>query len=378
MRSVNGLREAVAILVYAATLCSSVDSRTTPAGIPAALVQRTGCLDSCPSYEAEIYADGRVVWNGDEDVAVKGRSEARIDAAAIATLFEKYFPNVEREICIEEDGVDAPTYYVLFSRSGNLAQVKAQADDYYTDRQSDPTIAEPFCGLGEKFGAAITELERVSNTHRWVHGKESLQESQKVAADVFYGTKPGFTVMMQAAGEGKLEDLTTGTTPVAATDESGWTALMVAASLCRSQVVAFLLSKGASPNALDRSGDSSLIAAATAYCGRFDTDEEPNARYGLIKQLVAAGAKVNGANTAGQTALMVAARFGNDDAVRALLDSGANVRARDKAGMDAKAYATKYQRDIRNRNSDYQREYRDRFRNCLRLLSNSQQQRSLR
>jgi ankyrin repeat protein len=77
-------------------------------------------------------------------------------------------------------------------------------------------------------------------------------------------------------------------------------------------------------------------------------------------------------NKKGQTPLMVAARFGNDDAIKALLDLGANVLARDNAGLNAKGYAIKYQREIRKYNSDYQREYGERFRSCLRLLASAQ------
>jgi hypothetical protein len=36
-----------------------------------------------------------------------------------------------------------------------------------------------------------------------------------------------------------------------------------------------------------------VIAAATAYCDRFDSDEQPKARYDLIKQFVLAGASVD-------------------------------------------------------------------------------------
>src|SRR5205085_2042111 len=119
-------------------------------------------------------------------------------------VFKKYFSQTEREVCVEEDGIDSPVYYVLFSRTGNLGEVKAQRDEYYKNRQSDPTINEP-CSLGENFDAVITDLERVANTHRWLHGDESIQERNKVSADVVYGTKPGFNSLMQASGRGDLE-----------------------------------------------------------------------------------------------------------------------------------------------------------------------------
>ena len=340
----------------------------------AVLVMRTGCLGSCPSYEAEIHGDGRVVWKGHEDVAVKRNAEHSVDANAVRILFSNYFPRTQEEICVDWGGIDAPMYWILFAPTGDTAKLKRESDDYLKTGSLVPTRP---CNLGDSFTIAITELERVANTHFWLHGDESLQDSEKVSADVFFGTKSGFTPLMKAAGEGKLEQVRTlaQSSPVDSADETGWTALMVAASRCRSDVVDSLLSQGANPKALDRNGDSALTAAATAYCERFDSDETPASRYDLIKKLVDAGAKVNSANMAGQTPLMVAAKVGNDDAIRALLDLGANVRMKDKVGMTAKAYAIKYQRRVSKANSDYQREYRDRFRNVLALLTKAQQTR---
>ena len=336
------------------------------------LVERTGCLGSCPSYEAEIHGDGRVVWKGHEDVALKGAAEHSVDAVAVQAVFSKYFPRAQEEICLDLEGIDAPIYWILFAPTGDMAKLKRESDEYF---KSGQLVATRACSLGDRFSVAVTELERIANTHRWLHGDESLRESKKVSADVFYGTKPGFTPLMKAAGEGKLEDVRSlvAVTPVDLADESGWTALMVASSRCRSEVVDFLLSQGANPQRLDRNGDSALTEAATAYCHKFDSDESPPARYDLVKKLVDAGAKVNSANHSGQTPLMVAAMEGNDDAIRALLTLGANVLVKDKFAMTARAYALKYQRRASKANSDYQREYRDRYRNVLVLLAKAQQ-----
>jgi len=340
--------------------------------IPVAFVERSGCLGSCPSYEVEIHADGRVFWNGRQDVAVKGKSKSSGDPTKIAALFKKYFSQTEREVCIGEEGIDSPTYYVLFTRSGNLAEVKSMRDYFFKARQTNPEANEP-CSLGAKFDAAITDLERVANTHRWLHGNESLQQPDYVSADVSYGTKPGFTALMQAAGSDNLEELRAlvSAESINAADESGWTALMVAASQCRSQNVALLLSKAANVNARDRNRDTPLIAAATAYCSAVDHDDRPAARYGLIKQLLASGANVNAANGVGQTALMVAARSGNDQGIRALIEQGADVLAKDRTGMDAMAYTNKYRQEVSKYNSDFQEEYRERFSNAQQLLVNA-------
>lgn len=168
----------------------------------AVLIERTDCFGSCPSYEAEIYGDGRVVWKGHEYVAVKGISKSHIDPSSVAVLFTKYFSQSEREICIDESGVDSPIYYILYSQTGNLTELKSERDELYKRRQSDSTITEP-CSLGKEFDAAITQFDRVANTHRWMHGRESLQDTKKVSEDVFFGTKPGFTSLMRAAWRGQ-------------------------------------------------------------------------------------------------------------------------------------------------------------------------------
>ena len=59
-------------------------------------------------------------------------------------------------------------------------------------------------------------------------------------------------------------------------------------------------------------------------------------------RLLGAGADPNLADDAGHTPLMVAARMGSLEAVRALLEHGASVEARDAAKLSALTYATKY------------------------------------
>jgi len=65
---------------------------------------------------------------------------------------------------------------------------------------------------------------------------------------------------------------------------------------------------------------------------------------------------------------MVAARFGDEDVVEALLKLGASSQLKDNYGMNARAYAIKGQSEISNHNSDYRREYGPRFHHVLRLL----------
>src|SRR4029450_8386066 len=54
-----------------------------------------------------------------------------------------------------------------------------------------------------------------------------------------------------------------------------------------------------------------------------------------LKAMLAAGADVNAANPAGQTALMMAALMGRADIVPLLLEAGADIRLRDNHGFTA-------------------------------------------
>lgn len=75
-----------------------------------------------------------------------------------------------------------------------------------------------------------------------------------------------------------------------------------------------LLAQGADPNAVDRI--TPLMAAATMF--------EKKQRLDIMRQLLAAGARVNDRADSGETALTFAVRFRDADAIHMLLDNGAD------------------------------------------------------
>jgi ankyrin repeat protein len=98
---------------------------------------------------------------------------------------------------------------------------------------------------------------------------------------------------------------------------------------------AFLLQKGADPNAQGAGGDTPLIAAAKAGF------EE------AVPWLLENGAKVDGTNKSGETALIIAVQQRNTYLVKLLLDAGADPDHSDAAaGYSARDYAN---RDGRSR-----------------------------
>ena len=110
---------------------------------------------------------------------------------------------------------------------------------------------------------------------------------------------------------------------VDATDDDGWTALMIALREGRTEVVETLIESGADVNAKAYKGATALMGALSVG----NTE--------VVKVLTEAGADVNAKSNEGWTALMSASQEGNAEAVEALIDAGANLNIRNGRGWTA-------------------------------------------
>jgi ankyrin repeat protein len=108
----------------------------------------------------------------------------------------------------------------------------------------------------------------------------------------------------------------------------------------RLKTMAKLLELGADPNTLHAQDMTALMCAA-----KLGTNFGYRAAVDNCELLIKAGAKVNLANTAGETALMLASEAGNDKLVVLLLKSGADVNALNKVGDSALGYANRAQQN---------------------------------
>ena len=108
---------------------------------------------------------------------------------------------------------------------------------------------------------------------------------------------------------------------IEATDQKGYTALILASYNGQESTAALLLSYGARVDAGDRDrGNTALMGVA--FKG-----------YSVIaRSLIDAGADVNARNFAGQTALMTAALFGRTEIIDMLLAAGADPALSDASG----------------------------------------------
>jgi ankyrin repeat protein len=117
---------------------------------------------------------------------------------------------------------------------------------------------------------------------------------------------------------------------VDASNAAGETALMMAALKGQLEWVRRLLDRGAK---LERPGWTPLHYAATG----------PNAA--IVRLLLERGAYVEPRSPNGSTPLMMAARYGSEEAVKALLAAGADAGLRNQRDMDAAEFARSAGRD---------------------------------
>jgi ankyrin repeat protein len=174
-----------------------------------------------------------------------------------------------------------------------------------------------------------------------------VEELVRGGADVKAGSKTGFTPLMFAAQQGDVDSarilLSGGANPNEVRPKSGnsYTPLIIASAMGHADVAELLLDKGANPNAVDARGYTSLhLVVRDSDYGIDLTGKDKIVR--IVKALLAHGANpnlrlkltrnvgtVNEVSLQGATPLVLAAEVNNFEAVKALLDAGAPIDARD-------------------------------------------------
>jgi len=333
-----------AILLFASTMSISTLRAQTSTASPVVTLKRTHCLGSCPVYELSVFADGTVQWNGKQFVCTVG--------SASATLSKLQVDDLIRTLATSKFSTFQNSYKSQINPDGTVTSITDQPTTFltFTYEGMTKTVEDYAFGPGELHRLELL-VDRITNSHRWRHDEddvltlESIEPSYRfitaedlknyliVAGDIHSQTKPGFTPLMQAAGQGAVQTLANeikSGVDVNGKDETGWTALMMAAVAGQPDTLALLLKNGAQVGSSDKNGDTALIGfAANPYLYW-----KPQVQSAVVQQLLAAGADINQANQQGETALMWAAKSGSSEVVQLLLKAGADSKRRDKSGHD--------------------------------------------
>jgi len=112
-------------------------------------------------------------------------------------------------------------------------------------------------------------------------------------------------------------------------DSDGKTALHVAVEHENLEMVRFLLARGASVNAKNRSKQTPLLMLED------NLDDEDKTSVEIIRLLISKGADVNAQTDEKETLLMMACDEENSEVVKILLEAGANPNLKDKDGKTA-------------------------------------------
>jgi uncharacterized protein len=239
--------------------------------------------------------------------------------------------------------VSGETPLMVAARRGILPTVRALLSG-----KADPNAQE-----GK--GGQTALMWAISERHTAV-----AEELLRHGADVNARSKTGFTALMFAAQQGDVDTtrilLDAKASPNDVIPKSGATPLIIASAIGHPDVVALLLDKGADPNVVDANGFTSLhhavrdsdygvdpaskATAVTIVKTLLAHGANPNARLQLDKEKTAAERKLQaggaGARTKrtaititeieleGATPLALAAEVNNTEAVKALVEGGAD------------------------------------------------------
>jgi hypothetical protein len=279
-------------------------------------LERTTCFGTCPAYSLTIEGDGKVTYEGKDFVRVKGVQHSKLDEAAVEKLVQAF---------LDVHYFDLLDDYETFKGPDGVERTEpGDAPTFYTSLR----IADRSKKIKDHLGApkALSELEdkidAIVGSKRWIsidaatvhdqarHGwNANGPDGKRLFLEAVYG---GDEEVVRAFIQEKV-DVNTGA-PI---------------QFARgSTIVKLLIAAGANVNP---PATQSMIGSPLAFAARLGDIES-------IKMLLDSGAKVNAVSTENVTALMWAAQSGNPEAVRTLLAAGADASIRTKSGWSAMFY----------------------------------------
>lgn len=109
---------------------SATYQAATPAG-PVLTFERTPCYGICPAYGMQVFADGRVAYEGHHHVPLMGKHDLKLPAAAVAEMLRQakaaHFETFGKSYL--SGTTDMPSTIVAIRQpDGTLKRVAAEAD----------------------------------------------------------------------------------------------------------------------------------------------------------------------------------------------------------------------------------------------------------
>ena len=96
---------------------------------PVLTFERTPCYGTCPAYSVQVFADGRVAYEGRRAVPLMGKHELKLPAATVAEMLRQanaaHFESFEKEYV--NGATDLPSTVVAVQQpDGSLKKVRAE------------------------------------------------------------------------------------------------------------------------------------------------------------------------------------------------------------------------------------------------------------
>jgi hypothetical protein len=127
------IRSGAVLAIWSLVACSATQQQSIPIVSPSlpaytpyqsVTLERTNCYEGCPSYKLTISASGKVNYEGNAFVKVKGKVQTSLTTAQVKTLEKaiakvKFF-SLQNEYIAEKDGcksviTDAPATIITIS-----------------------------------------------------------------------------------------------------------------------------------------------------------------------------------------------------------------------------------------------------------------------
>lgn len=303
-----------ALLLAANATCSQVERRRR---VDEITLERTSGYPSGYLYSVKVRKDGTVTWLGEAGVRVIGTVRSRIPQASAVKLFD-FAHTIDffsaKQVRVENCVVDGPEVTISVTEDGNGRQISS--------------YCEGMKGLGE-FG---DEIDKEVHTIQWVFVDVPTLK-RLISTGSFNISKLGGEYMEKAI-EWDFGDvigvLAKHGVDVIRVGPNNQSYLMTAVLDDKYEAAKALLDAGANPTP-DAKGTRETPAINAGYRGAK-----------MVKLFLDKHVPLDDADQQGRTMLMNSASQGHVDAVRLIVEAGANVNARNAQGQTAIGVAEEY------------------------------------